>query len=60
MDSMKGALGSRAMTVKSARQCAKERKEWGALVHMLMIECDAVIFVWFLCFFDHPPALDGL
>ena len=25
------------MTVEAARQCAKDRKEWRALVHMLMI-----------------------
>ena len=34
MDGMKVALGNRGMTVKAARQCAKDRKEWRALVHM--------------------------
>ena len=34
MDSVKVALGKRGMTVEAARQCAKDRKEWRALVHM--------------------------
>ena len=28
------ALGNRGMTLEAARQCAKDRKEWRALVHM--------------------------
>ena len=37
----------------SARQCAIDRKEWRALVHitMLVIEFHSVIFAWFLCAF---------
>ena len=34
MDGVKVALGNRGMTVDSARQCAKDRKERRALVHM--------------------------
>ena len=34
MDGVKVALGNRGMAVEAARQCAKDRKEWGALVHM--------------------------
>ena len=34
MDGVKVALGNRGMMVEAARQCAKDRKEWGALVHM--------------------------
>ena len=34
MDGEKVALGNRGMTVETARQCAKDRKEWRALVHM--------------------------
>ena len=37
LDSMNGvkvALGNRVMTVEAARQCAKDRIEWRALVHM--------------------------
>ena len=34
MDGVRVALGNRGMTVKAARQCAKDRKEWRALVHM--------------------------
>ena len=35
---VKVALGNRGMTVEAARQCAKDRKEWRALVHMLLNE----------------------
>ena len=34
MDGVKVALVNRGMTVEAARQCAKDRKEWRALVHM--------------------------
>ena len=34
MDGVKVALGIRGMTVEAARQCAKDRKAWRALVHM--------------------------
>ena len=34
MDGVKVAMGNRGMTVEAARQCAKDRKEWRALVHM--------------------------
>ena len=34
MDGLKVALGNRGVTVEAARQCAKDRKEWRALVHM--------------------------
>ena len=34
MDGVMMALDSREMTVEAARQCAKYRKEWRALVHM--------------------------
>ena len=34
MDGVKMALGNRVMTVEAVRQCAKDRKEWRALVHM--------------------------
>ena len=34
MDSVNVALGNRGMTVEAARQCAKDRKAWRALVHM--------------------------
>ena len=34
MDGVEVALGNRGMMVKAARQCAKDRKEWRALVHM--------------------------
>ena len=31
---MDGVMGSRGKTVEAAQQCAKDRKEWRALVHM--------------------------
>ena len=34
MDGVNVALGNRGMTVEAARQCAKDRKAWRALVHM--------------------------
>ena len=34
MDGVKVALGNRGMTLEAARQCAKDRKAWRALVHM--------------------------
>ena len=34
MDGVKVALGNRGTTVEAALQCAKDRKEWRALVHM--------------------------
>ena len=34
MDGVKVDLGNRGMTVEAAGQCAKDRKEWRALVHM--------------------------
>ena len=34
MDGVKVALGNRGITVEAVRQCAKDRKEWKALVHM--------------------------
>ena len=33
-DGLKVTLGNRGMAVESARQYAKDRKEWRALVHM--------------------------
>ena len=34
MDGVKVALSNRGMTVEVERQCAKDSKEWRALVHM--------------------------
>ena len=34
MDGVMVALCNRRMTVEAARQCANDRKEWIALVHM--------------------------
>ena len=34
MDGVKVALGNRGMTMEAARQCPKDCKAWGALVHM--------------------------
>ena len=45
MDGVKVALGNRRMTVEAARQCAKYRKDWRALVHMKLNEFHAAIFL---------------
>ena len=34
MDGVKVGLGNRGMTVEAAQQCAKDQKEWRALVHI--------------------------
>ena len=34
MEGVKVALGNIGMTAEAARQCAKDRKEWRALVRM--------------------------
>ena len=34
MDGVKMALGNKGMTVEAARECAKFKKEWRALVYM--------------------------
>ena len=34
MDGVKVALGNRGMTVEDERQCAKDRNEWKALMHI--------------------------
>ena len=34
MDGVKAALGNRGRTVEAARQCAKDRNEWRAVVNM--------------------------
>ena len=34
MDGVKVTLDNRGITVKAERQCAKDGKEWRALVHM--------------------------
>ena len=41
--SVKVALDSRGMAVETVLQCAKDRKELGALVHMWMIEIHVAI-----------------
>ena len=43
LDGVKVALGNRGMTVAAARQSAKDRKEWRALVHTLR-ELPSLIF----------------
>ena len=52
-----GGLGSSGMTVEASRQWAKDRKEWRALRHMLMIEFHAANFAWLPCLSDHPYGL---
>ena len=45
MDGLKVALCNREMTVEAERQCAKDRKEWRALVNMQMNEFHKAIFL---------------
>ena len=56
MDGVKVALGGRGMTVEAERQCAKD-KDWRALVHMAMLEFNAIIIAWPSVLSDRPPAL---
>ena len=57
MDGVKVALGNKGMMVKAARQCAKDRKEWRALVHMKLNEFRVSIFAWPCILSDRPPVL---
>ena len=57
MDGVKVAIYNRGMTVEAARQCAKDRKEWRALVHMKLNELHAAIFAWHCVLSDCPPVL---
>ena len=57
MDGVKVALGNRGMTVEAARQCAKDRKAWRALVHMELNEVNDAIFAWHCVLSDRPPML---
>ena len=55
MDGAKVALGNRGMTVEAARQCAKDRKAWRALVHMYVTErVSRGHFCLALCSFGPP------
>ena len=51
------SLDNRGMTAEAARQCAKDRKAWRALVHMLLNEFNAAIFTWYRVLSDRPPML---
>ena len=57
LDGVKVSLGNRVMTVEAARQCAKYRKEWRALVHMKQDEFHATIFAWHCVLSDRPSVL---
>ena len=57
MDGVISALGNRGMPVGAARQRAKDRKEWRALVHMLLNAFHTDIFAWPCVFSDLPPIL---
>ena len=57
MDGVKVALGNRGMTVEAARQCAKDRKAWRALVHMLLNEFNAAMFACHCVLSNRPPML---
>ena len=52
MDGVKVDLGNRGM-----RQCVKDRKEYRALVHMILNEFHAAIFASTCVLSDRPPVL---
>ena len=60
MSGVKVSLGNRGMTVEAARQCAKDRKEWRALVHMKHSEFHAAIFARHCVLSDRTPVLRWL
>ena len=60
MDGVKVTLGDRGIMVEAARQCAKDRKEWRALVHMQLNQFHAAIFAWPCVFSDSPSVLRWL
>ena len=57
MDGVIVALNNRGSMVEAARQYAKDRREWRALVHMQFIEFHLAIFAWPCVFSDHSPVL---
>ena len=57
MDGVKVAFSNKGMTLAAARQCAKNRKEWRALVHMQLNEFLHAIFAWPCVLSDRPPVL---
>ena len=57
MDGVKVALSTRGMPVEVACHCAKNRKEWRALAHMLQSEFNAAIFAWPCVFSDLSSVL---
>ena len=58
MDGVKVPLGNRGMTVEAARQCAKDRKEWRALVYICnCMSFTRPFFAWKCVLSDHPPML---
>ena len=46
MNGVKVSFGSRGMTLEAVQKCANDRREWGALMHMYMIEFHPAIFAW--------------
>ena len=60
MNGVKVALGNRGMTVESAHQYAKDRKERRALVHLYLNEFHTAIFAWPSVLSDRSPVLWSL
>ena len=59
MDGVKVALGNRGMTVEAARQCAKDRKEWRALVHNVIEWVSRCHFCFSVFFWTALPCSGG-
>ena len=54
MNGVKMAFDNKGMIVEAAHQCAKDRKEWRAQVHMSLNEFHAAIFAWLYVLSDRP------
>ena len=58
MYGVKVSLGSILMNVVFVQQYTKDRKEWRAVVSVLLIGFHMALFAWFLCSFGlHSRAL---
>ena len=58
-DGVKMVWGNRGMTVEAARQCAKDRKEWRALVYIFKLLSLTLPFLHGPAFFRTALPLSG-
>ena len=57
MDGVKGAFGNRGMMVEASQQCAKDRKECRAMVHMELNNFHTASFPYPCVLSNRPPIL---